>query len=463
VKHALAIFVLLGVFGLFACRQVFTWPYYYDEADYMYAASLGWGANYTDTPAQALKDYVRIGLRRGADATEREALSDESRAGDDVNFYRHWHGPLYFYWLLALAPFDLDERATRSWSYVFPVITLFVIYCGSLWVLPASEGFVAAMVGSAFYLWSYATTFTNEITPHALFVLCYVAALMLLMKWRTTGAARYWFGAVIATAFAFCTLEVAFVLLVVMLATGGWRRFAKSLPVFAGSVFLLWPAAVVKLAFIKAYLFMVYLALFRTAPWGNVGFAETWRLRFLHSPWEWLLLATAAVLYVRYCDRGTRGLLWPVLLYAGLMLAVLLRVTTDTPRYMLPFLPALHIAAGFTFASVLTKWRPMLRYTGAGAICLLLLWNTSSQIRSHPILPAPRLMAVLDSLRWRKLTDKKLLVPQDDLPMIHYYFHGTFVRGYMNDEERNARLARGRFDAVLLPGYPVNLELRAAR
>jgi hypothetical protein len=72
-------------------------------------------------------------------------------------------------------------------------------------------------------------------------------------------------------------------------------------------------------------------------------------------------------------------------------------------------------------------------------------------------------MAVLDSLRWQKLTDKKLLVPQDDLPMIHYYFHGTSVRGYMNDEERNARLARGRFDAVLLPGYPVNLELRAAR
>jgi hypothetical protein len=47
--------------------------------------------------------------------------------------------------------------------------------------------------------------------------------------------------------------------------------------------------------------------------------------------------------------------------------------------------------------------------------------------------------------------------------MIHYYFHGTSVRGYSNDEERNARLARGRFDAVLLPGYPVNLELRAAR
>ncbi len=131
-----------------------------------------------------------------------------------MNFYRHWHGPLYFYWLMALAPLHLEERATRAWSYVFPAMTMLLIYAGSLWLLP--DGYLAAVLSSTLYLWSYTTTLTNEIAPHQLFVLCYIAALLLLMKWRITGTPRYWYGAVIAAACAFCTLEVAFVLLFVI-------------------------------------------------------------------------------------------------------------------------------------------------------------------------------------------------------------------------------------------------------
>ncbi|MBZ5610851.1 MAG: hypothetical protein LAP38_21520 [Acidobacteriia bacterium] len=455
-KHALAICALLAVFVWLARRQIFTWPYYYDEADYMYAASLGWRANYTGSPAQPLADFVRVGLARGGDASERSELSAQTRAGRDVDFYRHWHGPLYSYWLLALAPLRLDERVTRSLSYGFPALTLLVIYLGSLWLLPGGQRQLAAILGSIFYLWSYTTTVTNEIAPHSLFVLCYVAALILLMKWRITSRSRYWYGAVIAAALAFCTLEVAFVLVVVLLVCAAlehkltdWRWMSKSIVLFAGTVLVLWPAAVLKLSFVKAYLFMSYLAIFRKSPWGGVSFAETWRLRFTHSPWEWLLLAAAVILYFRFCDVATRRLLFPIFFYAGLMLLVLLRVNTETPRYMLPFLAALQVGAGFTFATIFTKWRLALRSAPAAAICGLLLWNTTAQIRAHPILPAPRLASVLASLREQKLTGKKLLVPQDDLPMIHYYFPGTSLRGYVNEQERSAALAHERFDAVL--------------
>jgi hypothetical protein len=134
------------------------------------------------------------------------------------------------------------------------------------------------------------------------------------------------------------------------------------------------------------------------------------------------------------------------------MLTVLLRVNSETPRYMLPFLPALQIAAGITLASILKNWQPVLRYAAGGAICLVLLWNTTSQIRAHPILPAPRLAAVLDSLRRQNLADKKLLAPQDDLPMIHYYLRGISVTGYVNDAEREALLGREHFDAVETKG-----------
>ncbi len=453
-KHALALGAILAVFVLFARREVFSWPYYYDEADYMFAASLGW-ANYTDHPAQSLADYIRIGLSDGGDPALRATLSAESRAESDVNFYRHWHGPLYFYWLAGLAPLHLDEHATRSFSYIFPVLTALVIYFGSLWLFPGGD--LAAVFCSAFYLWSYATVFSNEIAPHQLFVLCTVTALMLLMKWRATGDRRFWYGAVGATACAFCTLEVAFVLVLVIIACGDRRRIAKSLFLFFATVLFLWPAAVLKLSFLKAYLFMAYLALVRKSPWGEAGFVETWRRRLVESPWEWILFGVAAILYFRFCDSAMRKTLAPVVLYGVLMLVVLLRVNTETPRYMLPFLPAFQIATGFVFASVLKNWKPALRFASTAAILLLLFWNTYAQLRAHPILPAPRLAEVLDRVRREKLDGQRLLAPQNDLPMIHYYLPGVIVSGYADQRERSLMLAQDNFDAVLYPGSPVSL------
>lgn len=436
--------VLLFVFFLLARRQVFTWPYYYDEADYMYAVSLGFDANFVDKPSQSLAEYVRAGWG----TARRSDLSREIRREGDVNFYRHWHGPLYFYWLLALTPFHLDEPATRSWSYVFPVLTFLFIYFGCIWLAPGREGFLAGVLGGAFYLWSYATVRTNEIAPHALFVLCYVAALIFLMKWRATGMARYGYASVVASACAFCTLEVAFVLVAVLLACAGkWR--GKAVALFAGAVLLLWPGAALRLSFVKAYLFMAFLAFNRSSPWGRVSLVETWRLRFTESPVEWLCAAAAMVAYFRFCDSATRRRLFPVLLYACVMFLVVLRVATDTPRYLLPFLPAFHLFAGFVFASILKNRKAWFQASAAGAVCLLTLWNTTSQIRAHPILPAPQLRARLASLREQHIDGKKLLVPQGDLPMIHYYFAGADLCGYVDEREKRAWLDRERFDAVL--------------
>ncbi len=456
-KHILVLGAILAVFAFLARGQVFPWPYYYDEADYMFAASLGWQANWTDHPSASLVAYIRIGLEDGRDSSKRAGLSAESRASSDVNFYRHWHGPLYFYWLAGLRSLHFDERTTRAASYFIPVATALLIYFGSLWLLPVSEGSVAAALSTAFYLWSYATVFTNEVAPHQLFVLCTIAGLLLLMKWRTTGASRFWYGAVVAAACAFCTLEVAFVLLMVMIACAPKRKVLNSALPFLGTVLVLWPSALVRLSFIKAYLFMAYLALFRKSAWGDVGFLETWRLRFAQSPTEWVLLAIAAILYFRFCDSVTQRLLAPVALYGGLMLIVLLRVNSETPRYMLPFLPAFQLAAGFTFASVLKNWKPVPRYAAACSIGLLLLWNTYGQTRAHPILPAPRLAGVLARVRDAKLEGKKLLAPQNDVPMIHYYVPGILLSGYLNERERSELLARSDFDAVLYAGYPVDL------
>jgi len=144
-------------------------------------------------------------------------------------------------------------------------------------------------------------------------------------------------------------------------------------------------------------------------------------------------------------------MLSPVLLYACLMFLTVLRVATDTPRYTLPFLPAFLLFAGITFASIMKNWKPLPQAATAVALCLLALWNTASQIRAHPILPAPLLRVELVKLRERHLESKKLLVPQDDLPMIHFYFPGADLSGYANEKEKSVWIARERFDAVLPP------------
>src|ERR1700722_18050046 len=85
--------LLLALFLLLITRNVSSEPYVYDEADYMYAASLGFAANWSDTPSIPISDFVRVGLNRGGES--RKALSARIRSESDVLFYRHFHGPLF--------------------------------------------------------------------------------------------------------------------------------------------------------------------------------------------------------------------------------------------------------------------------------------------------------------------------------------------------------------------------------
>jgi hypothetical protein len=443
-KHALALGAILAVFVLLARREIFTWPYYYDEADYMFAASLGLSANWLDRPSQPLTEFIRVGLRDGADPSKRAELSVASRDGSDVSFYRHWHGPLYFYWLAALNHCHLGEPATRTVGYVLPLLTALVLYFAALW-LEAAPG--APILAAVLYLWSYATVFSNEIAPHQLFVLCSMVSLILLMKWRARGRRRFWYASVVAAACAFSTLEVAFVLVLTLVVCAGRAPgIVKPVGLFLLGVAALWPAALLKLSFVKAYLFMSYLVLFRGSAWGHVGLIETWNLRWMQSPGQWLLLAAAGVVYFCFSDPAARRLLAPAVLFGCLMLFVLLRVNSDTPRYMLPFLAPFQFAAGCALASAMQKWKAVHRRAAVAAIVLLVFSDTFAQIQAHPVLPSPRMAAVLDTLRAANLDGKSLLAPQNDVPMIHYYLPRT-----------NARATQPDPDAVLSPGYPVDL------
>jgi len=124
---AIIVAVLLAAFLLFVEARIPAGPYSYDESDYMYAASLGVWANYVDTPSRSVAEFVSMGLRYGTEEELRVELSTHARSIDDVNFYRHWHGPLYTYFLTLASPWKHNEQAMRALTLLFPVTTFFLI------------------------------------------------------------------------------------------------------------------------------------------------------------------------------------------------------------------------------------------------------------------------------------------------------------------------------------------------
>ena len=86
-------------------------PHVYDEADYMYAASLGYFPNWTDKPTLSLPEFLRI--------------------------------------LIPVSRLGLNEHGVRSVMPVIPGLALLAVYLGCLWLLPGLSGSLAAFLGAA--------------------------------------------------------------------------------------------------------------------------------------------------------------------------------------------------------------------------------------------------------------------------------------------------------------------------
>ena len=357
--HVLVFGLLLALFLLLITRSVSSEPYVYDEADYMYAASLGYAANWTDTPSISIAEFVQAGLSRDS----AKALSEHIRGSHDVLFYRHFHGPLFYYLLIPALRFGLNEHGVRTAMLVIPAASLAIIYFGSIWFLPNPFAILPAML----FLTSHTVVWSTELAPHQLFALCSLACLIVLVKAIATGRRVYWYACVMVSALAFCTLEVGLVLILTVAICGCVERrrlgadvrFAvKSLALFLATVLAVWPSAIFRLSFVKAYAVVAYLALLREAPWGHAGFFETWQARIFESPIEWALIVLALVF--RFRNRAQEATpLYPIALFAALMFAAMVRVLSGSPRYTLTFVPALDLLAGLTLFPLLgTSRRP---------------------------------------------------------------------------------------------------------
>ena len=468
-RHVLIVLVFVALLMILAWRAVLRSPYGYDEADYMYATRLGLVANYTDTPTMPIVEFLRTGLSRGKDSRQSLQLSELIRGANDVVFYRHWNGPLYFYWLMLTSHLGLDEHRMRLLNLAFPICSLLVVYWGCVWIFGETRGTLAAVLGSALFVWSVTTVRSMELAPHQAFVCCFLACLILLSKTVATGNRLYFYGAVVAAAFSCCLLEVGFVVVATVILCGYLERrslgadgaFAiRSLLAFVATMLVIWPSAIMKLSFVKGYLFMAYLAFFRKSPWGPEGFVETWEKRFFSSPVEWLVIGVSLLTWTLSRRlEGNRRVLYPFLVYAALMLAATMRVTTATPRYALLFQPAFDVLAGCVLAAYLVRFtRPATAYAVAAVLGLVLFTETWVNLKRHPVVPDSRLPSLLAYVRDNHLESSRMLVPQADVPMLHYYFPNSQLRGYVDPIPELATARDGRADGLLYPGLPLRYE-----
>jgi hypothetical protein len=423
--------LLLALFLFLVVRNVSPEPYVYDEADYMYAASLGIASNWADSPSIPIDDFIRAGLHRDG----RQALSERIRSGNDALFYRHFHGPLFYFLLIPVARLRLSEHAVRITLLAIPAASLAVLYFGCLWLVPGYKAWIPALV----FLCSYSVLWSTELAPHQLFALCSLASLVLVLKWVATGRREVWYGAVVAAALAFCTLEIAFALLPTLaiccfVERRRWRVdtgfVVKSIAIFCVTVLAVWPAALLKLSFLKAYAVLAYLTLFRNSAWGDAGFLQVWRERFANSPIEWLLIAAGVAMWFWNRSLQRRLSIYPLAIFAALALAGTLRVITVTPRYSLAFMPALDLLAGLALVPSLGPLRRPASFAVVALAVAGLYDMAWYQVSHRPHNPNPHSAAVVTYIQQNDLKNKAVLAPQADLPTLHYYFPAMRLRAY---------------------------------
>lgn len=460
-KHLLLLSGIMAVYCFLTRGTVWLGPYTYDEADYMYATSLGWTANWTDTPTMPVLQFVNIGLHRGGDRN-RADLSDLIRNSGDLVFYRHWHGPLYGDWLALVSCFRPTEPATRALGRMFPVGAALLLYFGALWTLTGAARPIAAIFGCVLYLWSFPVVRTTELAPHHLYALCVIATLLPLMKMFQPAAnvRRCWYLAVVMAALSLCVLEIAFTLILTLLVCAYAARrslkpdttlAARSIGAFGATVLLVWPGAVLKFSFIKAYLFMAFLAIFRRGAWGDVSAATTWMLRLANSPVPWLLLVVAVAFVWKQWRKAP--FLIPPAVYSALTFIALLPVKTDVPRYTLPLLPGVVLCTASAAALILAGWRPAARAAGVLLIVVAMFITSWPKVRAKMPAPNERAEAMLAVVRNHAPSYAQVAVPHEELPMLHYYFPQLRFTGYYDEGEIRDKL-RGGVGAVIYRGEP---------
>src|SRR5580698_2324660 len=193
-------FALLAAITATVCgsfpRVTSSAPFGYDEADYMYAGAQGFAANYLDRGSLGMTGYLEKGLALMHDKSQRQSLSQFVRNSGDLDFYRHYHGPMYAYWIAAWHVFGAREEIVyRASGLVLHAIETFIIFFMFLRVFPELPVQAAFVAGAMFAMNRTALVAATLITQHVVFTFLACCALFAVAEFLRSGRDRYWYAA----------------------------------------------------------------------------------------------------------------------------------------------------------------------------------------------------------------------------------------------------------------------------
>ncbi len=411
----------------------------YDESDYMYAVSRGFFANYLDENSIPLSVFLAKGTSEGIQAETQQELSDFIRASDDITFYRHYHAPLYYYWMtLTGSLLGRSEVVMRGASFVILLLGAGAMYFICL-ALARENRHLAALVGITFLLLSPVNIQTAmKITPHGLYAVVAVGSLFFLSQLLAGGGIKYWYLGLFSLATALLTLEFAPLLFLTFLILVWWewkrvftdpeipdrmKLMIQSLTIIAGTLIIAWPGGVFKLTLLKNYLFFTYFTLFRGSAYGSATLLEVWWQRIGSSPLEFVVvglgLSVTAIFFFK--RKGNPGLL-PFLIYAVLIFISTVRIRSQIPTYFSSLTMVIYVICAVSLAEAFKGRQKLVKFGAPGILILSLIVNNLFFVR--PLLSStvsdPVLNRTVDHFLQTPPAGK-LLLPTTMLPTFHYY------------------------------------------
>jgi hypothetical protein len=421
-------------------------PFTYDEADYMMGARLGFAANYLDTNALSLPQFVDMGMRAQRKELSRKSLSEFIRARRDPVFYRHYHGPLNAYWLSAAgAAGGNAESWMRLSNIFFHVLTFITVYAGIPWVFGAQFR-IAAVAASTLYLFSVNNILaTATLSSHPLYLWLSILTLFSIAKFASDPRRKRFYWAIALCAISLCAIEYAVLLFFVLGVTlvsvrkqffvqwtkPDYLRFAgATLLLVLGVVFVLWPSSILKFTIVQGFAYIVFLSATRRGSFGDLPPLEVWKERFVQFPMDMAALTICVIAAAVFFWRSPRrSQLLPLLLYASLLGLTTLKNTSESARYICSMFAPFYVCGAVLLAERATRIPARIQAAAAAALFGAMLFVAHGEVTGHTLLnPSDQTAVVMDWMRSHP--SAKVLVPALYLPTLQYYFPSSSITSY---------------------------------
>ena len=297
---AVFIAVMSAIFLLAFGNAAASVPFSYDESDYMSVARRGVVENYLETTSMSALAFAQTGLKVVRGQIGKTGLSEYIRGSQELTFLRHYHGPLYYQWLVfSRWAGGGGEHSMRLFGLFLHLLT-FATIVAAVPLVFGPDALPAGGLAGILYLFCVNNIETaTELSAHVMFMWLSILTLFTIAAFVGRPSRRRFYAAFACCTVSLCGLEYAVLLfgsllLAVILVRreffADWNRadFRKFALICCGillCVFLvLWPAALLKGTLIEGFAFIVYLSKFRKGAFGYMTPLEVWERRFRRRP-----------------------------------------------------------------------------------------------------------------------------------------------------------------------------------